>query len=95
MVRPDARPAGTRALDSDGGHNVGEAGAVVAVAAGEHEGQGPTPAVTGEVSLGSQSTSTSSEGGILWFVCFSPPPLALQPHLPDLKFQQLIGMIGI
>ncbi len=73
LVKNVGSPAGTRLLDADGGHDVGEAGAVVDVATGEHERQDPTGAVTGEVDLG-QSTSTSTEGVILWFVRFPAPP---------------------
>lgn len=75
MVRSAPGPAGPGPSDTDRGQELGEAGAVVDVAAGEHERQGSADAVTDMMDLGGQSTSTSAEGVILWFVRFSAPPL--------------------
>jgi hypothetical protein len=66
---------GAAAGDVDGGHDLGELGAVVDVSAGEYEPQRPAGTVTGEVDLAAQSTSGSSKG-VIRFVWFGAPFLA-------------------
>jgi hypothetical protein len=74
---PNAGPraAWTAAGDFDGVHDLFEAGAVVDVAARQHERQGPSGTVTGEVDLRGQSSSGSSDG-VIRFARFPDPPFA-------------------
>lgn len=76
VSRADPWPSWSRACDPDAGRDLTEAGAVVDVAACEHEREGPPETVTGEVDLRGQSTPGSTKGVILWFVRFPAPPLA-------------------
>ena len=61
VVGPGAGPARTGARDVDGVQDVFEAGAVVGVAAGQDEAEGPAPSVAGEVDLGAQSAAGSTD----------------------------------